>query len=159
MSQYLNEGIFREHLAKLGVQVELSTEPVSIEQDETGVRVSLKHVGSDKIETVRCAYIIGADGARGQLQSSTGAAWYSPIYTGFTRRAIGATFEGQTKDADGQAWADVEVEGISSEVGVFSCRELHYTRLTAVCASALACLGRGRKVLVSMWLSCRRGAS
>ena len=65
MSQYLNEGIFREHLAKLGVQVELSTEPVSIEQDETGVRVSLKHVGSDKIETVRCAYIIGADGARG----------------------------------------------------------------------------------------------
>ena len=67
MSQYLNEGIFREHLAKLGVQVELSTEPASIEQDEIGVSVSLKHAGSEEIETVRCAYVIGADGARGQF--------------------------------------------------------------------------------------------
>ena len=35
---------------------------------------------------------------------------------GFTRRAIGATFEGQTKEEDGQVWADVEIEGIDSEV-------------------------------------------
>ena len=37
-------------------------------------------------------------------------------HPGFTRRAIGATFEGQTKEEDGQVWADVEVEGIGSDV-------------------------------------------
>lgn len=29
---------------------------------------------------------------------------------------MGATFEGQTKDTDGQVWAEAEVEGVSSEV-------------------------------------------
>ncbi|RDX51467.1 hypothetical protein OH76DRAFT_1346666 [Lentinus brumalis] len=98
LSQYLTEGIFRDHLLKYGVQVELGTEPVSIAQDETGVSVSLRHVGVQEVETVRYAYVIGADGARG-----------------FTRKAIGATFEGETKDGDGQAWADVEAEGISPD--------------------------------------------
>ncbi|RDX54604.1 hypothetical protein OH76DRAFT_1397960 [Lentinus brumalis] len=99
LSQYLTEGIFRDHLMKHGVQVELGTEPVSMSQDETGVTVSLRHVGVQEVETVRCAYVLGADGARG-----------------FTRKAIGATFEGETKDGDGQAWADVEAEGISSDI-------------------------------------------
>ncbi|TFK91537.1 hypothetical protein K466DRAFT_541543 [Polyporus arcularius HHB13444] len=98
LSQYLTEGIFRDHLLKYGVQVELGTEPVSMAQDETGVSVSLRHVGVQEVETVRYAYVIGADGARG-----------------FTRKAIGATFEGETKDGDGQAWADVEAEGISPD--------------------------------------------
>lgn len=35
---------------------------------------------------------------------------------GFTRRAIGSAFEGETKEEDGQVWADVEIEGIDSEV-------------------------------------------
>ena len=116
VSQYLTERIFREHLAKFGVKVELSTEAVSIEQDEAGVSLSLKHAGSDEVETVRCAYVIGADGARGQFQASLGAARHSLAHAGWTRKAIGATFEGQTKDTDGQVWADVVVEGISSEV-------------------------------------------
>ena len=38
---------------------------------------------------------------------------------GFTRRAIGASYEGQTKEEDGQVWADAEVEGIDSDVGHF----------------------------------------
>ncbi len=66
LSQYLTEGIFRDHLLKYGVQVELGTEPVSIAQDETGVSVSLRHVGVQEVETVRYAYVIGADGARGE---------------------------------------------------------------------------------------------
>ncbi len=37
---------------------------------------------------------------------------------GFTRRAIGATFEGQTKETDGQVWAEAEVDGIGSDVGI-----------------------------------------
>ena len=120
VSQYLTERIFREHLAKFGVQVELGTESVSIKQDGTGVNLSLKHAGSDEVETVRCAYVIGADGARGQFEASICATRYSLVHTGWTRKAIGATFEGQTKDTDGQVWADVMVEGISSEVGVYS---------------------------------------
>lgn len=41
---------------------------------------------------------------------------------GFTRKAMGATFEGQTKDTDGQVWAEAEVEGVSSEVSTRSCQ-------------------------------------
>ncbi|RPD65609.1 hypothetical protein L226DRAFT_530852 [Lentinus tigrinus ALCF2SS1-7] len=95
LSQYLNEGIFRDHLSKYGIHVELGTEPVAIEQDVTGVTVSLKHAGVDEVEKARFSYVIGADGARGS-----------------TRRAIGATFEGETKETDGQVWADVEAEGV-----------------------------------------------
>ena len=35
---------------------------------------------------------------------------------GRTRKLIGATLEGQTKDSDGQAFADVNVEHLSTEV-------------------------------------------
>ncbi|KAI0698051.1 FAD binding domain-containing protein [Cerioporus squamosus] len=100
ISQYVTEGILRDHLSKYGVRVQLGTEPVSIEQDATGVSVSLRHAGVEEVETVRCAYVIGSDGARGDSTA------------GFTRRAIGATFEGQTKDGDGKhgrtrEWLDI----------------------------------------------------
>ncbi|KAI0711184.1 FAD binding domain-containing protein [Cerioporus squamosus] len=82
LSQYVTEGIFRDHLLKYGVHVELGTEAVAMEQDDTGVSVSVKHAGVEEVEIVRCTYVVGTDGARG-----------------FTRKAIGATFEGQTKTA------------------------------------------------------------
>ena len=53
LSQYVTEGIFREHLARYGVRVELDTEAVSLEQDDTGVSVTLKHADSEKVETAR----------------------------------------------------------------------------------------------------------
>ncbi|RPD54667.1 hypothetical protein L226DRAFT_509677 [Lentinus tigrinus ALCF2SS1-7] len=99
LSQHLTEDFFRDHLAKYNVHVELGTEPLSMEQDSNGVNIVLKHAGSEAVETVRCAYVIGSDGARG-----------------FSRKAIGATFEGQTKDADGVVFADVEAEGIFADV-------------------------------------------
>ena len=70
MSQYLTEDVLRDHLAKFGVHVELSTELVSLEQDNKGVTVALKKTGADGSETmesVRAAYVIGADGARGAI--------------------------------------------------------------------------------------------
>ena len=69
LSQYYTEGIFREQLAKYGIHVELSTEVVSLEQDEEGVMVILrgKKNGIEGTETIRAAYVIGADGARGTL--------------------------------------------------------------------------------------------
>ena len=69
MSQYLTEGIFRDHLAKYGVKVELRTEPESVEQDESGVNVTLKKIdeaGNESLESIKVGYIIGADGARGK---------------------------------------------------------------------------------------------
>ncbi|PIL27606.1 hypothetical protein GSI_10758 [Ganoderma sinense ZZ0214-1] len=98
VSQYITEGVFRDHLAKSGVHIELGTEPVSLEQDADGVTVVVKKAASEATETIRAPYVIGADGAKG-----------------FTRRAIGSAFEGETKEEDGQVWADVEIEGIDSE--------------------------------------------
>ena len=40
----------------------------------------------------------------------------SNILSGITKKIIGATFEGETKDADGSVYADVVIEGLSSEV-------------------------------------------
>lgn len=68
MSQYITEGIFRDHLAKSDVHVELSTEPISLEQDADGVTVVVKKVasdGSEASETIHAPYVIGADGAKG----------------------------------------------------------------------------------------------
>ncbi|KAI0777582.1 FAD binding domain-containing protein [Trametes elegans] len=98
IGQYLIEGIFRKHLATHGVQVELSTELVSLEQDPTGVTATVKTHGSDgadRTETIRAPYVIGADGARG-----------------VSRKQIGATFDGVNIDLDGAVWADVQVEGL-----------------------------------------------
>ena len=73
MSQYITEDIFRDHLAKRGVQVELGTEPTSLEQDSDGVNVTVKKVdisnGTETAEVIRAAYVIGADGARGRVSS------------------------------------------------------------------------------------------
>ena len=69
MSQYITEKIFRDHLAKSDVHVELGTEPVSLEQDADGVTVAVKKVasdGSEATETIRAAYVIGADGGKGE---------------------------------------------------------------------------------------------
>ena len=52
--------------------------------------------------------------------------------TGFTRRAIGSAFEGETKEEDGQVWADVEIEGIDSEVGICTRIQLGNTALTVL---------------------------
>lgn len=68
MSQYLTEDVLRDHLTKYGVRVERSTELVSLEQDNEAVTVIVKKTGpdgSETTETVRAAYVVGADGARG----------------------------------------------------------------------------------------------
>ncbi|KAL7284261.1 hypothetical protein ACG7TL_001543 [Trametes sanguinea] len=97
LGQYRLEGIFREHLAKHGVQVELATELTHLEQDADGVIATLKKNDTD-VEEARVAYVIGADGGRG-----------------VTRKLIGAVFEGQTREFDGHVWADVQIEGLSPD--------------------------------------------
>ncbi|OSD07919.1 hypothetical protein PYCCODRAFT_1463192 [Trametes coccinea BRFM310] len=97
LGQYRLEGIFRDHLAKHGVQIEVATELMHFDQDDDGVTATLRKNG-EELEEARVAYVIGADGARG-----------------VTRKLIGATFEGQTMEGDGGVWADVELEGLSPD--------------------------------------------
>lgn len=68
IGQFVLEGIFRDHLAKHGVQIELATELLSFEQDAEGVTAMLRHAAGtaqESTETFRASYIIGADGAKG----------------------------------------------------------------------------------------------
>lgn len=124
IGQFVLEGIFRDHLAKHGVQVELATELMSFEQDAEGVTAVLKRTAStahESTETFRASYIIGADGAKGTRLVSlepNGQPHLRLLISGVgvTRRQIGSTFEGLTKDGDGQVWADVRVENLSAEV-------------------------------------------
>ncbi|PIL26347.1 hypothetical protein GSI_12103 [Ganoderma sinense ZZ0214-1] len=111
LSQYHTEAVLRHALAKAGVHVEWSTEPLSMEQDADGVTVTIKktdEVGGETIEEARAPYVIGSDGARGM------SVLYLFMSMRITRKAIGATFEGQTKDEDGQVWADCVIEGLDS---------------------------------------------
>ena len=124
ISQFKTEGVLRDHVAKHGVHVETSTEPTAIEQDADGVNVTLKKVddaGKETIETVRASYVIGADGGRSESSliisaATCGSTSTHRMHTGVVRGFIGATFQGQTKDADGQVWAECEIEGLSDDV-------------------------------------------
>ena len=60
----------RDHLAKHGVQVELGTEPISLEQDADGVKVTVRKLTVDNTEqeeVIQASYVIGADGAKGKF--------------------------------------------------------------------------------------------
>ncbi|KAJ3558060.1 hypothetical protein NM688_g1138 [Phlebia brevispora] len=96
------EAIMRDHLAKYGISVEMSKGLVNVEQDKDGVTATLavfKNGQSTAVqETVICQYLVGADGAKG-----------------VTRKLLGLTFQGETRDADGQVWGDVEIDGLGTE--------------------------------------------
>ena len=89
-SQASLEAVLREHVRKLGGEIEMGVELVGIEQDKSGVLARLvkrtegRNVGADiedvlelgkeerdeiketgVEETVRCAFLVGTDGARG----------------------------------------------------------------------------------------------
>lgn len=73
LSQAKLEAIFRKHLAEHNIEVELGTELIGIERDEDGVTATLLVSKADETaakETVRCEYLIGADGARGKAAST-----------------------------------------------------------------------------------------
>ncbi|KAJ7503285.1 FAD binding domain-containing protein [Mycena galericulata] len=100
LSQSALEGIIRAHLARFGVVVERGCEMVGFMQGEgeDSVRVRVRDVETGAVEETRAAYMVGADGARGP-----------------TRRLLGLMFEGETKDADGMVWGDVEIEGLGTD--------------------------------------------
>ena len=60
----------REHLRTYGCEVELGKALVGFEQDDSGVTAEIldtRH-GVEVKETVRASYLVGADGARGEMR-------------------------------------------------------------------------------------------
>ena len=68
--QYETERILRERLAELGTQIERDVRLVGFEQDDEGVTATLE--GPDGEETVRAAYLVGADGAHSVVRKTLG---------------------------------------------------------------------------------------
>lgn len=56
----------REHLKKHGVDVEFSSEIISLQDQEKHVQAEIKKADGN-IETAGFKYIVGADGARGHF--------------------------------------------------------------------------------------------
>ncbi len=70
--QYKLEQVLREHAESLpSVRIRFSTEFVSAVQDKDGVTVTVRNEGGE--ETLRAAYLVGADGARSAVRDLIGA--------------------------------------------------------------------------------------
>ncbi|KAI6108294.1 FAD binding domain-containing protein [Pisolithus sp. B1] len=97
MGQPILEAIVCERLAELGCTVELGTRLVSFSQDEKCVRAKVvKRRGDDGEEVeedIEAAYMISADGAKGM-----------------TRKQLGLTFLGTTREDNFLVLGDVRLE-------------------------------------------------
>ncbi|MGV9721092.1 FAD-dependent monooxygenase [Nocardia beijingensis] len=98
LGQSRTEAILRERLAEFGVHVELGTALTGFTQDDDGVTVTLEHDGTP--ETVRAAYLIGADGGKS-----------------IVRKTLGIPFEGSTDESLRMLLGDVRADALDHEVG------------------------------------------
>lgn len=76
------EPVLVDAAGKQGVVISYHTELVDFEQDDEGVTAVLRHRTSGAEETVRAAYLVGADGARSQVAEKIGLP-----FEGHTNRA------------------------------------------------------------------------
>jgi 2-polyprenyl-6-methoxyphenol hydroxylase-like FAD-dependent oxidoreductase len=71
--QYRVEEVLRDHVASLpGVTIEFRRELLSLRQDERGVHAQVRNLETGAIETIRCDYLIGADGSRSTVRDVIG---------------------------------------------------------------------------------------
>ncbi|KAF7305747.1 FAD-binding-3 domain-containing protein [Mycena chlorophos] len=98
ISQSEIERILRLHLGKYGCQVEMGTKLVGLTQDSTVVSAKVLVGDATEATTITADYLIAADGARG-----------------ISRRLLGVSFLGETKE-DARLWtANVQVPGFSRQ--------------------------------------------
>jgi 2-polyprenyl-6-methoxyphenol hydroxylase-like FAD-dependent oxidoreductase len=93
LGQSRTEGILRERLAGLGVTVDFGTGLVGLTQDADGVTATL--TGG---ETVRAAWLVGADGGRSTV-----------------RKTLGVPFPGVTDESIQMLLGDVAADGVDRE--------------------------------------------
>ncbi|QIS13366.1 FAD-dependent monooxygenase [Nocardia arthritidis] len=98
LGQSDTEAILRDRLAALGVSVELSTALVDFTQDDTGVTARL--TGPAGPETVRAAYLVGADGGRSAV-----------------RKTLGIPFDGTTDESLRMLLGDVRADALDHDFG------------------------------------------
>ncbi|WP_372784875.1 FAD-dependent oxidoreductase [Phenylobacterium sp.] len=94
-AQFLTERALRERLEALGGRLRFGVELTGFSQDADGVTAKL--TGPDGAETLRCRYLVGADGGRS-----------------FVRSALGVDFPGTTLGVRAVV-ADVRLEGLSRD--------------------------------------------
>ncbi|HKH51271.1 MAG TPA: FAD-dependent monooxygenase [Mycobacterium sp.] len=79
LSQHDTERILTERLSRQGVEVERGRTLTDLTQDDEAVTVSLR--GEDgSIETVRCRWVIGCDGAHSAVRKSAGIPFAGSTY-------------------------------------------------------------------------------
>ncbi|WP_174240883.1 FAD-dependent oxidoreductase [Granulicella sp. S190] len=94
--QWRVEERLRALLEKQGGKVELSTELVGLEQDESGVAAKVRREGGE--ETIHCQYLVAADGGRS-----------------FVRKLLEVPFEGETWTDERMYVGDVRLRGLDRE--------------------------------------------
>ncbi|KAK0466822.1 FAD binding domain-containing protein [Desarmillaria tabescens] len=94
LGQDRHEEILREHLAKLGCEVELGTELVSFEQsaDRVVSRVLKTRDGQTVEETISSRWLVGSEGARSVV-----------------RKTLGLTFLGETREGENMVVGDIKI--------------------------------------------------
>ncbi|WP_107657888.1 FAD-dependent monooxygenase [Nocardia suismassiliense] len=98
LGQAGTEAILRDRLADFDVRVELGTTLRTFTQDATGVTAILTCGDAD--ETVRAAYLIGADGGRSTV-----------------RKTLGIAFEGSTDESLRMLLGDVRADALDHAFG------------------------------------------
>ncbi|WP_219471321.1 FAD-dependent monooxygenase [Nonomuraea rhizosphaerae] len=91
--QWRTERILRDRLAELGHEVEFGAELTGFEQDDEGVSATL---GTG--ETVRCSYLVGADGGKSTV-----------------RKQLGVGFAGETYESERMLLADVRTRDVDHD--------------------------------------------
>jgi 2-polyprenyl-6-methoxyphenol hydroxylase-like FAD-dependent oxidoreductase len=90
------EEVLRARLAQFGQAVEFATEITDVSQDPSGVTATL--LQNHRSSEIRADFLIGADGGHS-----------------FIRKAIGAGFEGETRDTELMLIGDVRVNGLARD--------------------------------------------
>ncbi|CAA7262016.1 unnamed protein product [Cyclocybe aegerita] len=102
LSQDQLEDILIQHLKQHGIVIEYGKGLINIEQTEDNVisTVATFRNGQqmEEQEKVTSQFLLGTDGARG-----------------VSRKLLGLTFQGETRDTDGMVWGDVEIDGLTSD--------------------------------------------
>jgi 2-polyprenyl-6-methoxyphenol hydroxylase-like FAD-dependent oxidoreductase len=81
LPQWRTEAILREHLERLGLEVEFGAEVTSLEDDAEGVRVTFLSGG--RAETVTAAYILNAGGGHSVARHSMHEVLLGETYAGW----------------------------------------------------------------------------
>ncbi len=102
-------------LSRLGVQIEFGAELVDLVQDDHECTARVTRPASGTTETVRAAWVVGADGAAGTTRSFT-AMQFEPKRTGVVIRQVDATLTWRRSSTSEQMWLFYADRGFSAVV-------------------------------------------